>query len=673
MAETSENKRAWAVAAGVVILLAVLAGQMLLSIRQESITWDEDNHIFAGYMSWKHGEFGLNPEHPPLVKLVSTLPILRMPLAVPELQNRFFKLDAFLGGKDFLFKNDADAMVLRTRAAAAVFAVLLALLAFLATREMFGTGPGFLALGVLAFEPNLLAHGARVTTDVALSCFLFAGVYAFYRYVKRPSALRLVTAGVAAGFALSAKHTGILIFPMLLLLALAEVAGKNEVAGPGVPEAAGRKKRALRLGGALVAIGVMAVAVLWAFYGFRYKARPGGLEINPPLAEFVQQLRPHEAQLLSAFAHWRVLPESYIYGLADVRVMGDFYPTYFFGKVYPHGVWFYFPAAFVIKSTVAFLILLLLAVWAIAKGWLRGRREILFLTIPPILYLWVAMSARINIGLRHILPLYVFLTALIAGGAWALIRRKRVWAYVIGALLVFHAVSSALVFPSYMAYANELWGGPASTYKYLSDSNVDWAQQLKGVKKYLDARGVKNCWFAYFAEGVVDTKYYGIPCKPLISPDTMWVNEEMDIPAEIDGPVLISAGTLSGYEFGSDQLNPYRAFQSMRPAAVIQYAVFVYEGRFAVHRASALSYAQKSRNLRVAGRLEEALAAAQAAAATEPDCIPAQTALGDALRALGRPEEARVAYETALGAANRLEPGVRENWVPGLERKLAGK
>jgi hypothetical protein len=114
------RQRVWIVGA-VAGLLAALFLQLAFSARDNSITWDEDDHIYAGYMSWKHADSGLNPEHPPLVKLVAALPLLNLPLKMPALQNRFFKLEAFLGGKDFLFQNDANQMLLRARLAASLF------------------------------------------------------------------------------------------------------------------------------------------------------------------------------------------------------------------------------------------------------------------------------------------------------------------------------------------------------------------------------------------------------------------------------------------------------------------------------------------------------------------------------------------------------------------------
>ena len=466
MHETSGRGR-WdrLVVAGVACLLAILLIQLALSVRRASQTWDEGDHIFAGYMSWKRADFGLNPEHPPLVKLLATVPLLTLPLRVPEIQRRNFKIEAFLDGNDFVAWNNPDSLLFRVRMAALPLTMLLALLVFLAAREMFGTGAAFLALALFVFEPNLLAHGAWVTTDAGVSCFMFAAVYAFYRYVKVPSLGRLALVGAAAGLALATKHTGLLVLPMLALAALSEVARDRKTAW----------REAARLAAALVLVTVLAVAVLWAFYGFRYRARPAGLEMNPPLARFAEGLRPAEARAILTLARWRALPESYLFGLADVRRVEDGSPSYVFGKVYPKGVWFYFPAAFAIKSTLAFLALLLIAAGAIARRRLRAWREILFLTVPPLFYLAVAMASGLNIGVRHILPLYVFFTVLAAGAAGALIVENRRWKYVVAALLVCHVVSSARSFPVYLAYSNELWGGPSSTYKYLTDSNTDWA------------------------------------------------------------------------------------------------------------------------------------------------------------------------------------------------------
>ncbi len=353
--------------------------------------------------------------------------------------------------------------------------------------------------------------------------------------------------------------------------------------------------------------------------------------------------------------------------------MSDFYQSYLFGNVYPHGVLSYFPATFLIKSTLTFLILLVAAIVAIATRKLTGWREIAFLTIPPAFYLLIAMASRMNIGLRHILPMYAFLWVLAAGAAATFIRKDRRWTYAVIALLAFQAVSGARLYPAYMAYANELWGGPSQTYKYLSDSNVDWGQQLKSVKKYLDDRGVKDCWFVYFAQGVVDARDYGIPCKPLPTADSLWVNEKIEAPPAVDGPVLISAGDLSGFEYGPGALNPYAQFQTLKPTAVIDYAVFVFEGHFEIPLAAAKSHIQDARGLMEQKQFDAALVEAQQAVSLAPNNAEANAVLGDVLLGLKRSDEARAAYKKALQLAMTVEPEFQVGLVQELKQKVAAE
>lgn len=653
----------------VTVLLGILVLQLALTASRNSITWDEDDHIYAGYMSWKHADFGLNPEHPPLVKQLAAIPLLRLPLKMPQLQDRFFKLEAFLGGKDFLFQNDADGILFRARMSAALLTVLLGLLVFLAGREMFGTGAGLIALTLFVFDPNILAHGAVVGTDVGLSCFMFGAVYAFYRFVRSPSALRLVVVGVATGFALAAKHTGILLFPILFVLAVLELVFPYVKAEADTGDRT--RPPILRMAVSLAAIGAISVSILWAFYGFRYQARANELQLNPPFTEFVKGMsRPREVHLLETVARYHLLPESYLYGLADVRIMSDFYTSYLFGKIYPHGVWFYFPAAFAIKSTLSFLVFLGIAIWAISACRLRRWREILVLTLPPAIHLAVAMSAGMNIGLRHILPMYPFLYVLIAGACWQLIFRQRSWLWVVAALTVFQIFSGMRTFPAYMAYANELWGGPSQTYWYLSDSNADWGQQLKATKKYLDQHGIKDCWFVYFAEGVVDTHYYGIPCKPLPTADSLWVNEQIDAPPVVDGTILISAGDLSGFEFGAAPLNPYEQFKNRQPIDVIDYGVFVFQGHFEIPLAASISHAQKAQALLHESRLDEALIEAQEAIRLAPNAVRPRAIAGDIFVAMQRPDQARTSYQRALALAQTVAPEFQRGWADSLSKKL---
>lgn len=160
-----------AVAVGALGLLPVLVVQLALSVRQQSITWDEDDHLYAGYMSWKTGDPGIESRASTNGEAAGSDSDPPMQLKVPPLRGRNFKIEAFLNRKDFLFKNDANTVLFRARIAASLLTVLLVVLVFCAAREMFGTAVAFLALTLLVFDPNLLAHGALVTTERAWLVF----------------------------------------------------------------------------------------------------------------------------------------------------------------------------------------------------------------------------------------------------------------------------------------------------------------------------------------------------------------------------------------------------------------------------------------------------------------------------------------------------------------------
>ena len=654
----------FAVIGTVVGILVVMVVQMVCLARANSPTWDEPDHIYSAYMQAARGNFGLNPEHPPLIKYLGALPLLGHEWKLPPMQDRIYRLQEAVGGREFLYLNDADSMTFRVRMATSVITILLALLAFLMAQEMFGSGAGLITLGLLAFDPTLMAHSALMTTDAGGACFLLASVYAFYRYAKQPTVLRLLMTVLAVGLALAAKHSSVLAGPMLVLLAA------TEVAWPRAADGLSRVRRTWKLTGALASIALVSVLILWASYGFRYAARVDGLPLNPGFdAQMARVPSAFQGNILLEMGKLHLLPESYLYGMAHVLVQSKAFTSYLLGTTYPHPVWFYFPVAIFIKSSLTFLILLAVAKWAVMTGRVKHWREIAYLAVPAGVYMLFAMAGGMNIGVRHILPIYVFLAVMIGGVAWKLVERNRRWIYPVVVLLVFQAVSLARAFPAYVSYANEAAGGPARVHELLSDSSSDWGQQLKSVKAYTDAHAIKDCWFAYFGQGVVDPRSYGIPCKPLITADSLFFDGPHDVPGAIDGPVLMSAGVLSGFEFGPGTLNAYEQFKSLKPVAVIDDGVFVFDGHFEIPLASALSHVQKMGILLAANRAPDALVEAQQAVQLAPQSATVNAAMGKALDANGRAPEATPYYEKALMLAETVEPTFQE----GLAKTLKGK
>jgi len=648
------------VAAAVACLIGILAAELLLSIRQQSQTFDESAHLYAGYSYWKRTDFGINPEHPPLVKLAAALPLLPLGLAVQPPPGIPFRPASVVGGNQFLYSHDADALLFRARVAASVIALVLALLVFAAGQEMFGAGAALCALVLFVFEPNILANGPLVTTDIGASCGVFAAVYMFYRYVKRPSLARLLACSVVTGLLLAAKHSAILVFPIFAALAAAEIARFRYPATPPteekkVPET--RSRQALRLAGALAVIAVISVAVLWAFYGFRYSARPGGLAITPPTATYLQDLKhPAQAGAIAFLERRHLLPEAYLYGLTDIAIISqEGRPAFLLGKLYPQGQWFYFPAAFAIKSTLGFLVLLVLLV--AAKGLWRAerRRELLFILIPPLIWMGIAMTSKLDIGVRHILPAYPFLIVLAGAVAWTLMRQSRRWAVAAIALLVFHTASSLMAFPDYLPYSNEIWGGPANTHQVLADSNVGWQSGLRTLRSFLDSRHITACWFAY--DGPVNPDYYHIPCKPLPTFFSYLLHRRQEVvPDEIEGPVFIGAQALSGFDWGPQEMNPYNQFAGIRPATVLHGEILVFNGNYHVPQISALSHYVVATQLSGAGHPDLALAEAQAAALLHPEFRLTHELLASLYAKNQQPEQALSEYQTALRIYRTVQP-----------------
>ena len=680
---TASRTNRW-ITAAVLVLLLILSTQIIHAIRGQSLTWDEDDHIFAGYESWKTHDFGLNPEHPPMVKLLATLPLLPLHLNVPPLQHRFFKEEAYRDGHDLLFHNgpangndySAETLVFRARLPTLLFAIAAALLVFFATREMFSVRAALIALTLFCFDPTLLAFGAYVTTDMAASCTIFATIYALWRYLQRPSPARLVVTGIAAGIALAAKHSTVLLAPMLVLLLAGELAARALSARrPRAPQQTTLPRTALHYAAALAGITLIGVTVLWAFYGFRYTARPAPLALSPSLADYVGPLAGIEARGILFAARFHLLPESYLYGLADVRKMANDMPSFFFGHVYQHGIWYYFPAVFLIKSTLALLISLALTLFAIARGYLRNARALWFLIAPPALYFVVAMSSHLNIGARHILPVWVFCCVLAGAGLSALIQHNHRWLYATAAILFFQIITTLHASPNYIAYSNEAWGGPTKTYRYLSDSNTDWGQQLLATSAYLRDHHITHCYIAYFVTPFVLPSDYGIPCTNLATPDSLGFNQLTNIPATIDtatdGPLLISAGDLNYFESGSNALNPYQSLMNVQPSDFIQDGILVFNGRFNLPLAAALPHVDHAWAFANAHNNLAALQEAILAESLAPNAIQPEIVLGDTQAAAGNKQGAREAYQRAISTINTMDPDARDKWLATVNQKLA--
>jgi hypothetical protein len=415
---------------------------------------------------------------------------------------------------------------------------------------------------------------------------------------------------------------------------------------------------------------VIGVLVLWSFYGFRYAARPAPLKMSTTLADWVAPVGAFDSAVVNAIGRMHLLPESYLIGMVDVRRMADHYPMFIFGRNWPHGVWWYFPSVFAIKTTLGLLALTLVSILAIGMRKLKLSREVVFVLVPALVYFITAIVFGMNIGSRHLLPFYAYLFILAGAAAAAVARSSRRWFIACAVLVAAHVVSSMTVYPNFMAYANEAFGGPAKLPMLLSDANIEWGQQLFQVKQWQDRHPNEECWFAYFVHPLIRTETYGIRCHHLPNAGTGWAGEPELVPPVIEGTVLLSASNMVACETPDRSLNPYLAFESMKPDEVIDDGVMIFRGKFDMRQAAAQSRTQMSSWALRKHDTARALQLAQEAVAMDPDRLTNQTALGDALAANGRKDEARQAWQTALAQARKLEPATQTLFIPRLESKL---
>lgn len=639
------------------VLLCVFSFQLTSVARLYSPNWDEAHHLYDGYLILTRHDYRANAEVPPLIKLLAALPLLHLHPSLPQHLGTSQVQSAFLEGRAFVFGNGGDRLLFPARIACMLISLLTALLIYATGKTFFGSMAALCATFLFVFDPNALAHGTLISTDMGSACFLLASVYAFYRYCLHKTWRWLLTAGVMAGLVMVTKFTGILIVPILLVIATAMGLQRRD------PGAAGK------LLAACFAVFICAWFVIWMFYGFRYAPASAGLELSPALAPYIASL-PHKTDtaVLALISRFHLLPEAYLWGLANTRHTEWEYTSYFLGRVYRHGPWQYFPMAFLIKSTLPLLILLLLTpvVWHGSKQ--SQRQQLTFLLVPVGVYFAVITWSHFDIGARHLMPVYPFLYVLAGATAAMALRRGTGWAVLTAALLAWQIVTTLRVAPDYMAYGNEAAGGPLQVRRYLSDANVDWGQQLKTVKQYLDHNHTGNCWFAYFPDGAVQPQDYGISCKRLPTPSGLWwFNLPMQVPPAIEGTVLISESDLDGVESGDGALNPYDAFRKLRPVAILQDGVYVYRGAFRVPLASAWVDVRHSEELARVGQLDLALQSAQAAARLAPGSPRVQLQLANVLVLQQQWQDAQLHYQLAQNSlllqrpdlqAEELEPSI---------------
>jgi hypothetical protein len=548
----------WRVTLVLLTFVVLFAALELSSFPQKSATIDESLHLTAGYAMLRDGDYRLDLEHPPLVRLWAAVPLRAM---------RKLWWQPFSGGhsaweqrdlaREFLFvHNDADSLLMRARLMIVLLGIGLGVLVFCWGYQVFGFATGTVLLAMSCLEPNLLAHAGLVTTDLGVTCFAFGTVYFLWRAVRDWSVMNV--AGVALFFAAAqvTKFSVLLLAPLVVALVGVAVWRKQLSV-----------KRAVLVLTLSAATGWLFV---WAAYGFRYapSADPTDL-IRLESRPYVSERLPRLSELVGWADRARLVPNAYAQGLLICVAKAQRRPMFLAGELSGDGWWYYFPVAFLLKTPVALLVLLVAGLRQLGRGAPGFWEFDVWVVAALAVFLGAGVSSRLNIGLRHVLPMYPFVLLIAGRSVSELWQHRQRWLLTIIGLA--WAAELAVAAPHYLAFFNTIAGGPRNGHKLLADSNIDWGQDLKLLKRWMDQHGVEKLNLSYF--GTADPAYYGIHARYLPGSPS-FIHEVQPYP-QLPGYVAVSVQNLLGVT-AEDWAEFYRPLLARRPVAVIGYSIHVY-------------------------------------------------------------------------------------------------
>ncbi len=562
--------------AGIVCLIALtfMAVNMVSAIGRKSITNDEVVHIPSGYFYLTERNFRLNAEHPPLAKTWSAVPLVFMNLKLPVTGNGaeidFQHYTMAVAGEFWETNRDRfQSISFWARVPPIILTLGLGLLIFIYSRQCFGPRAAALSVVLFSLEPTMLAHGRVVHTDVAAALGYLSFFFALHSYWRRPGLRRASILGVVTGLALLTKFSMTVLIP-ILFVALAISFYRARRRNFSYAEIAVHSGVAI----------LTAVLVVNVAYGFQRSVIPapdtGWVEMTSPL------LFSHWSAVFKTLSH--VFPAYFMLGLHTTMLHNKLgHPASLLGEYNLTGWWYYFPVAFALKTSLPFLVISVSAVvWAVWR--LIQNREKVFLPFVAAIgiYSALSMTSAINIGVRHLLPVFPFL--FILGGALLdrIMRSRKRRVLALAAALIalgWMGVEALRTYPDYTPYMNQLaWQHPR--WHYLSDSNVEWGDDVRELADYLQGHGQTEVRAA-LAGGWATLGYYDVQYIDLLPA------QGKQLPAT--RYVAIGAGFLNGSTVPRDlrdqngnpiseqqRVSLFAPYRNRTPEAVFGNSIYLY-------------------------------------------------------------------------------------------------
>jgi 4-amino-4-deoxy-L-arabinose transferase-like glycosyltransferase len=557
------TNRLYAGAMLVVILLAACVAA--LASRRNSLTFDEPFMVASGVRALETGDISMTWDQPPVMFYVYGTAVYAYGAAAAATGQRGVRLPSEQGSitlppeltaqlprnidrskplprwgvynrfdyaREFFFThgNNPEALAFAARIAAILVAAGLATLVAAFAWRHDGPLAALFSTAIIAFLPDVLAHGAIAYNDVPLALCFFAALWATDHFVRAPTVLRAVLVGLLDGLALGVKFSAVALGPSAVALLVAELLTR-------------RSDRRWML--QVARLTPLSLAIAWIVLAITYRG------------DF--SLLMFRDGLLDKIGH---------------AGTGHGVATLLLGKISENGFWYFFPLALLLKMPVALHVLAALAIYTLIRrgepsSWVRSPLRIL--PIGAFVFLVILMQSSLNIGVRHALPLLPLTAVAIGIGAARLWFAKSArWRAVIAALIMVHVASSLSRYPWFLSYVTDIVP-PSKRATAFVDSNTDWGQGLIALRDFMQKEQIGGVQLAYFGSALPEG--YRVNYAPLPS----W------LPLPEAGPqapgydwVIVSATHLQGIYVQQD---PYRELRTRTPDRVIAGSLYAYRLR----------------------------------------------------------------------------------------------
>lgn len=600
------NRIAIGVCAGLLILFYAISYAAVCS---KCATVDEPLHAVGAYTSVTEHDFRINPEDPPLWNYWAMLPHHRGELNVNYNSPAWRDMTrtpglaaSFVTGTLFQTRgNDGAAFIHRSRAMMLLIGVMLGGLLAGFTWKLAGPVAAIIATALFCFDPNFLAHAPLVKNDVAISFLMLALAAVLWSVGRGVTWWNVPLLGVIIGAGMSVKFSGVLFVPIVAVAMITREVLPHP--WPLFGRAVARTEGKMLISAGVIGLSLfISWGVIWSSYRFRFEPTPapGALlpldnEVRaaarnllflkngqrPPTTQEIDQWQPTLLVRAVLFAQdHRLLPQAWLYGFMMTYEGTLVRTSYLLGERGVTGWWYYFPLAMLFKTPLATLAAFGAAMMLSFKRESSGaaavprtldRWTLLCLLIPVLIYAASALSTNLNLGLRHVLPLYPFLYILVAIGMTRLLSTfPRVARPILITLGVGLVVETMIAFPDYIAFFN----APSKSGRLylLSDSNLDWGQDLPALAAWQKEHRGETLYLSYF--GAVDPQFYKI--NYINMPAGFWMGPPPRWPGGMEPCVVaVSASRLQGNDMPEGLEDAYRVLREQRPIAVLGGSIYL--------------------------------------------------------------------------------------------------